>query len=360
MSKLLDQFSEQIKEVKNLSTDTIEVKVNELQPHPKNRFIITEEAVEEIARDIDEFGLNGRLVVRQLDKTHELYKKDQPYQVLIGHKRRQAIMKLGWDTVEAKVIKCSDLEAYERLASDNLNARVISPAEILALVEDLTEFYEKEKVETKTKGRVQELIASKLELSPTQVGRYSRVLKKGSELLKELVKNEDLTLKNADELCRLSEDDQDSFLTMNDSYTYDEVCRYVKNTLDVEGVSVSVRTTEVEEEELFDTNYQSRSHEQETDYEEEESAKFEEEKKVETKPAEQPTNTKVEEEDEGEQFTIDDYRQDEDNQAMFHVGIIKKQVSFLQSIYKDSSSKEEKKLLDALEKAINYFEKIVK
>ena len=89
------------------------------------------------------------------------------------------------------------------------NRRLLCREEKLEQVKRLTELYKtKKKNGEKVPGKIREIIANDLKLSPTQVGRYERINKNLIPELKEILENGNLTIANASEFSSLSEDNQ--------------------------------------------------------------------------------------------------------------------------------------------------------
>lgn len=85
----------------------------------------------------------------------------------------------------------------------------MSDIEKLKQVQRLKELYKnKKKNGEKIPGKIREIIANDLKLSPTQVGRYERINNKLIPELKEVLENGNLTIANASEFSTLSETNQ--------------------------------------------------------------------------------------------------------------------------------------------------------
>ena len=91
----------------------------------------------------------------------------------------------------------------------NAQTRELTEIEKLEQVKRLTELYKtKKKNGEKVPGKIREIIANDLKLSPTQVGRYERINKGLIPELKQILENGNLTIANASEFSSLSEDNQ--------------------------------------------------------------------------------------------------------------------------------------------------------
>ena len=87
---------------------------------------------------------------------------------------------------------------------------------MLTAIEDLKEVYriKKERGE-KMPGRVQELIARDTGLGKTQVGNYEKIINNAVETVKELVKNDEITLNEALEISEMDDENQMKFVEDN-------------------------------------------------------------------------------------------------------------------------------------------------
>ena len=87
---------------------------------------------------------------------------------------------------------------------------------MLTAIEDLKEVYriKKERGE-KMPGRVQELIARDTGLGKTQVGNYEKIINNAVEPVKELVKNDEITLNEALEISEMDDENQMKFVEDN-------------------------------------------------------------------------------------------------------------------------------------------------
>ena len=99
---------------------------------------------------------------------------------------------------------------------NNINGKPYTPGEMLTAIEDLKEVYriKKERGE-KMPGRVQELIARDTGLGKTQVGNYEKIINNAVEPVKELVKNDEITLNEALEISEMDDENQMKFVEDN-------------------------------------------------------------------------------------------------------------------------------------------------
>lgn len=187
----------------NFNVQYIDIK--DIERSKKNFYEIVN--VDELAEDIKMNGLNHNLVVRKLD--------NGKYELISGERRYTALTQLVeqgneiFALVPCKVIEANDIDSEIILIQANAQTRELTEIEKLEQVKRLTELYKtKKKNGEKVPGKIREIIANDLKLSPTQVGRYERINKNLIPELKEILENGNLTIANASEFSSLSEDNQ--------------------------------------------------------------------------------------------------------------------------------------------------------
>lgn len=187
----------------NFNVQYIDIK--DIERNKKNFYEIVN--VDELAEDIKMNGLNHNLVVRKLD--------NGKYELISGERRYTALTQLVeqgneiFTLVPCKVIEANDIDSEIILIQANAQTRELTEIEKLEQVKRLTELYKtKKKNGEKVPGKIREIIANDLKLSPTQVGRYERINKNLITELKEILENGNLTIANASEFSSLSEDNQ--------------------------------------------------------------------------------------------------------------------------------------------------------
>ena len=206
---MLNQVSQNVKKANeieaknNFNVQYIDIK--DIERNKKNFYEIVN--VDELAEDIKMNGLNHNLVVRKLD--------NGKYELISGERRYTALTQLVeqgneiFALVPCKVIEANDIDSEIILIQANAQTRELTEVEKLEQVKGLTELYRtKKKNGEKVPGKIREIIANDLKLSPTQVGRYERINKNLIPELKEILENGNLTIANASEFSSLSEDNQ--------------------------------------------------------------------------------------------------------------------------------------------------------
>lgn len=206
---MLNQVSQNVKKSNELEAknnfNVQYIDIKNIERNKKNFYEIVN--VDELAEDIKMNGLNHNLVVRKLD--------NGKYELISGERRYTALTQLVeqgneiFALVPCKVIEANDIDSEIILIQANAQTRELTEIEKLEQVKRLTELYKtKKKNGEKVPGKIREIIANDLKLSPTQVGRYERINKNLIPELKEILENGNLTIANASEFSSLSEDNQ--------------------------------------------------------------------------------------------------------------------------------------------------------
>lgn len=225
---LINQLGNKAKALLTPQTKSIMLDINLLQEHEENFFNMDSNELKNLKEDIEVNGLNTVLLVRKLEKSHRLFSEKQPFQILVGHRRFKCVRDLKWTHVEVKVVECSDVEAEKILITDNLTARKITLYDHLEAVKRLSELFKREKEQNKLPGRIRDMIAEEMDMDSSHIGRYERILKRGSEKLIDALRTEKISLASATELCKLDIDDQETFLqTADDINNYKSVQHFV-------------------------------------------------------------------------------------------------------------------------------------
>ena len=206
---MLNQVSQNVKKANELEAknnfNVQYIDIKDIERNKKNFYEIVN--VDELAEDIKMNGLNHNLVVRKLD--------NGKYELISGERRYTALTQLVeqgneiFALVPCKVIEANDIDSEIILIQANAQTRELTEIEKLEQVKRLTELYKtKKKNGEKVPGKIREIIANDLKLSPTQVGRYERINKNLIPELKEILENGNLTIANASEFSSLSEANQ--------------------------------------------------------------------------------------------------------------------------------------------------------
>ncbi|WP_305153999.1 ParB N-terminal domain-containing protein [uncultured Clostridium sp.] len=212
---MLNKVSQNVKKANeieaknNFNVQYIDIK--NIERNNKNFYEIVN--VDELAEDIKINGLNHNLVVRKLNNDkYELISGERRYTAIKQLLEQEEIEQAKKDIlslIPCKVIEVNDIDSEIILIQANAQTRELTEIEKLEQVKRLTELYKtKKKNGEKVPGKIREIIANDLKLSPTQVGRYERINKGLIPELKQILENGNLTIANASEFSSLSEDNQ--------------------------------------------------------------------------------------------------------------------------------------------------------
>ncbi|WP_124042053.1 ParB/RepB/Spo0J family partition protein [Clostridium perfringens] len=215
---MLNGISKNVKKVEEIEAkDNFKVEyidIENIKRNEKNFYDIVD--IEELAEDIKLNGLNHNLVVRKLD--------NDKFELISGERRYTALNKLvkegnkTFALVPCKVIEANDTDAEIILIQANAQTRELTEVEKLKQVQRLKELYKIKKANgEKVTGKVREIIANDLKLSPTQVGRYEKINSSLIPELKNALEKGNLTIANASEFANLSEDNQKVILELINS-----------------------------------------------------------------------------------------------------------------------------------------------
>ena len=70
--------------------------IDKIVPHPKNSEIYNLSNIDDLSNSISEMGLLEKIVI------------DQKNQIISGHRRLEAVKKLGWRKIDVEKIKVSE------------------------------------------------------------------------------------------------------------------------------------------------------------------------------------------------------------------------------------------------------------
>jgi|GEM_PF-271472 len=155
------------------------------------------------------------------------------YIIISGHRRYYACMELVKDgRNKFEYIPCSieterdEIKEKILLITSNSTIRELSDWEKMRQAQELKKYFEVLKKRDNIQGRVRDLVADTLNVSPTQIGRMNAISKNLSENFKDEFKNERLNFSTAYELSGLSEERQEILFdeyTKNNNITINDV-----------------------------------------------------------------------------------------------------------------------------------------
>ena len=192
------------------------IDINKIHRSEKNFYEIID--IDDLAEDIKINGLNHNIVVRPTE--------NGTYELISGERRYTALSKLvnegnkQFASVSCKIVELNDLDAEIVLIQANAQTRELSESEKLKQVQRLSELYKAKKANGEKVGKIREVIANDLKLSPTQVGRYERINNNLIPELKELLEQGNLSTSNASEFSTLSEESQKGILEILNKNIY--------------------------------------------------------------------------------------------------------------------------------------------
>lgn len=160
------------------------VSVRKMKPSKDNFYSIDEEEITRLARTIELVGLQQNFVVKKIPGTDE-------YEVIAGHKRRLAVLKLldeGKEEFEMQPCKIiytdDDIKNELTLIFTNSTQRIRTDAEMMKEVEETDRLLKKLRETQKVEGRTDEIIAQLIGSSKSQVARLKKINNKLIEPLK--------------------------------------------------------------------------------------------------------------------------------------------------------------------------------
>ncbi|SMB96724.1 chromosome partitioning protein, ParB family [Thermanaeromonas toyohensis ToBE] len=156
-----------------LSYTEMKVRLDELRENPWNFFRAADpEEVRELALSIREHGLLHPIVVRPVEGG---------YEIISGHRRKQALEYLGVKETTVRVVEVDDVEAELMLIDANLESRALSPMEVARAIRRKKELMGERRGRKERNncanysGKTSQLLASEFGLSPRQIENYDKL-----------------------------------------------------------------------------------------------------------------------------------------------------------------------------------------
>ena len=188
------------------------VSVRKMKPSKDNFYSIDEEEITRLARTIELVGLQQNFVVRKIPEADE-------YEVIAGHKRRLAVLKLldeGKEEFELQPCKViytdDDIKNELTLIFTNSTQRIRTDAEKMKEVEETDRLLKQLRETQKIEGRTDEIIAQLIGSSKTQVARLKKINNKLIEPLKSEYEAGNISTAAADKTASLPEEKQKEIL----------------------------------------------------------------------------------------------------------------------------------------------------
>lgn len=217
-------------DVKQLSFDNQIQNIHylKIRQSSKNRGL---RRIEELAEDIAEDGLEDNLVVRKIED------EDYDYDLIAGHRRYNAILHninagdKTYEYIPCKIVTLSDVDARKRLILNNYQNDPLTSAEKLDAVEELRDIYRSKKAAgEKIPGRIQNIIADEIGLKKSQVANYEKILNNAVPEVRNLIKNEEMTIETAAELAGLESEEQKRFIEQSTEFTKKDLKEFKKES----------------------------------------------------------------------------------------------------------------------------------
>lgn len=189
------------------------IPLNLIDPSSKNRYSM--QGIEDLAANIELCGLLQSLLVRE--------KEDGRYEVISGHRRREALKLLAEENTEyaqapCTVIRCKDdAEAELKLLSANSMARTLTDSERVYQAERIRDLL----IGLKRSGykfgmRMREVVAQMLQVSSTTAGRYESIITNLVDDWRKAFDAGRINVSTAYEISRLTEHEQKHMWEMFD------------------------------------------------------------------------------------------------------------------------------------------------
>lgn len=215
------------KDMKSASADSFldnmqMIDFSEIKLNKDNFYSLSE--IELLADDIERQGLKHNLVVS----------KDSGgagYWLISGHRRYSAVkLLIEQDRLTSTLVPCyvdgerSQAEARLNLIMLNATQRKYTDAETMAEYEMLKQTIQQLEDEGKhVKGRVREIIANTLQVSPAQVGKIENIRNNAISEVDEAVKSGEMSISTANEIAKLAPEKQQEIIAEKPKITHKEV-----------------------------------------------------------------------------------------------------------------------------------------
>lgn len=269
---ILDQVRTKTLESRN-SIESIDI--DSIDFNENNFFSMDTERVEALSEEIINVGFRSVVELRKMENNR--------YMMIAGETRARA-MRMAYENtgdekfkyIPAVISTMNDIEAKQRLITDELLKRNHTPYEKMQAVELLQNLYnEQKKAGEKLPKRIQYLIAESLNIGKTQVGTYQKVINNAIPEVKELMKKDLITLENAKDLASLSDEEQAEYLDVASDFTKQEIDEYKESLgknqmmfderneiVAVEDVSYDEDEEGIEDEAEYDGYYEADQYEE--------------------------------------------------------------------------------------------------
>lgn len=188
------------------------IEFSEIKQNKDNFYTLSE--LELLADDIERQGLKHNLVVCK-DST------GSGYWLISGHRRYSAIkLLIEQNRLKSTLVPCyvdgerTQAEAMLNLIMLNATQRKYTDSETMAEYEMLKQTIQQLEDEGKpVKGRIREIIAKTLNVSPAQVGKIENIRNNAIDEVHEAVKNGEMSISTANEVAKLNPEKQQEIIS---------------------------------------------------------------------------------------------------------------------------------------------------
>ena len=200
--------------VADTRTDDIkQIDVAELHESEDNFFVV--ENIEQFAYTIlGQGGVKDNLIVRPLETGG--------YEIISGHRRKAAVdylIEKGENISHYLPCLVQNYASEEDKMIDlilmNVSSRQLSDAEMFQCYEQLNNILSTQKKKGEYFGRIRDDIASKLGVSPAQVGKMQNIDKNATKKVKEAVSKGEVSINTADKIAKLDKKEQSKIKDLN-------------------------------------------------------------------------------------------------------------------------------------------------
>ena len=183
------------------------IAINKIKPSTMNKYSVDD--VTKLKTNIEFIGLQQNLLVRKI-------KDSDDYELISGHRRFKAMSELytegneKFSKVPCKIIECpDDIQAELQLIFANSTSRQLTDYEKTYQAGRIKELLlELKKGGYKFGGRMREVVAEFLKVSPAQIGRMESINNNLSTEFKEEFKDSNINITTAYELSKLDDEQQ--------------------------------------------------------------------------------------------------------------------------------------------------------
>lgn len=182
------------------------VSIYDMHPHSKNRDI-NMEAVKELAANIRLNGIQQAPVLKP--------DGNGQFTILAGCHRWKAcginVEQFGlkqFERIQCMIQYKDDIDSELILIDTNIKVNPLSAFDMMMAIGRKEELLRMKKENNELSGNIKAIIEEQSTLKRTQIGTYISIYKKGSEAVKEALKNELITLAQASKLSKLSIENQ--------------------------------------------------------------------------------------------------------------------------------------------------------